>query len=106
VPLTKQTQERIMGLFNSIACLAAEGPEVTPHTKLFELIAKEASEGYALCRFPPEAPVQNSDPTCVCEEKTRESLGMLIRNDWGSLVATFQCPKHGDREFRIYSPPR
>lgn len=50
--MTKKQLEELQEVFNSIACLATEGPEFycLGKTTLTTAIAREASRGYDLCK--------------------------------------------------------
>lgn len=47
--MDKTKIEEIKNIFDSIICLAAEGPEVMKCIELVDKIAKESERGYNLC---------------------------------------------------------
>jgi len=42
--------QKLQSLFDSIICLAMEGPEFHTKLELMEAIEKEATKGYELCK--------------------------------------------------------
>ena len=47
--MDKQEVAKLRNLFDSIVCLAAEGPELHPKLDLMEAIIEEATKGYDIC---------------------------------------------------------
>jgi len=76
--------EEIKNIFDSIICLAVEGPEVMRCIKVVEKIRKEAEKGYDLAdRYltPAEADTEKPCPWC---------------SDMDLCISTF-CPRCGRR---------
>ena len=48
--MDKETIIELQGLFDSIVCLALEGPEFHTKLELMKAIEKEAMRGYELCK--------------------------------------------------------
>lgn len=46
----RERVHKIKQLFESIACLCFEGPELFPRRELMESIQQEASKGYGICK--------------------------------------------------------
>ena len=47
--------EQLQRLFESISCLAVEGPEFHTKMEICDIIAKEAARGYDICKAIKEA---------------------------------------------------
>ena len=45
-----QIIEQLQRLFESISCLAVEGPEFHTKMEICDIIAKEAARGYDICK--------------------------------------------------------
>jgi len=84
--MTKNEVTELQELFDSILCLAVEGPEVCSKPKLLEAIRKEAITGYTLCKdhlSGKSQPDNAADERVSNDSETEAGINFIMDTDFG-----------------------